>query len=81
MRVRVIEGEITADQFVRMSHDELRSVEQREADAKTSTEQGHRFISRTSLSFGVGNLALATLAALQTLRSIRAHVARRAALC
>ncbi|EKV19043.1 Transcription elongation factor S-II [Penicillium digitatum] len=38
LRVRVVEGEITSDQFVRMSHDELRSVEQREADAKIQKE-------------------------------------------
>lgn len=38
LRVRVLEGEITPDEFVRMSHDELRSVEQREADAKIQKE-------------------------------------------
>jgi transcription elongation factor S-II len=38
LRVRVLEGEITPEEFVRMSHDELRSVEQREADAKIQKE-------------------------------------------
>ncbi|KAJ6133517.1 hypothetical protein N7471_008732 [Penicillium samsonianum] len=38
LRVRVVEGEITAERFVRMTHDELRSVEQREADAKIQKE-------------------------------------------
>lgn len=38
LSVRVIEGEIAADDFVRMSSDELRSIEQREADAKIQKE-------------------------------------------
>jgi transcription elongation factor S-II len=38
LRVRVLDGEITAEKFVRMTHDELRSVEQREADAKIQKE-------------------------------------------
>jgi transcription elongation factor S-II len=38
LRVRVVSGEITAEQFVRMTSDELKSVEQREADAKLRKE-------------------------------------------
>ncbi|CAG7959921.1 unnamed protein product [Penicillium salamii] len=38
LRVRVLEGEISPEEFVRMTHDELRSVEQREADAKIQKE-------------------------------------------
>ncbi|KAJ5766750.1 uncharacterized protein N7511_004366 [Penicillium nucicola] len=38
LRVRVVSGEITADDFVRMTSDELKSVEQREADAKLRKE-------------------------------------------
>ncbi|KAJ5780378.1 hypothetical protein N7457_005538 [Penicillium paradoxum] len=38
LSVRVIEGEITGEQLVRMSSDELRSIEQREADAKIRKE-------------------------------------------
>jgi transcription elongation factor S-II len=34
LRTRVLAGQITPDEFVRMSSDELRSAEQREADAK-----------------------------------------------
>lgn len=59
LRVRVVSGEITPEQFVRMSHDELRSAEQREADAKIKKEnmdkamvaQAERSIS-TSLQCG-----------------------------
>ncbi|KAJ5114858.1 hypothetical protein NUU61_000617 [Penicillium alfredii] len=59
LRVRVLNGEIDPDRFVRMSSDELRSAEQREADNKIKKEnmdkamvaQAERSIS-TSLQCG-----------------------------
>lgn len=59
LRVRVLNGEISPERFVSMSHDELRSAEQREADAKIKKEnmdkamvaQAERSIS-TSLQCG-----------------------------
>lgn len=38
LRVRVVSGEITGEKFVRMTHDELKSDEQREADRKIEKE-------------------------------------------
>lgn len=38
LRVRVMNGEITPDHFIRMTHDELRSAEQRDADEKIKKE-------------------------------------------
>lgn len=59
LRVRVLSNEITAEQFVRMTYDELRSAEQREQDRKIQKEnmdkamvaQAERSIS-TSLQCG-----------------------------
>lgn len=59
LRVRVVSNEITPEQFVRMSHEELRSEQQRELDAKIKKEnmdkamvaQAERSIS-TSLQCG-----------------------------
>ncbi|KAJ5820286.1 hypothetical protein N7474_005877 [Penicillium riverlandense] len=59
LRVRVMSGEITPDHFIRMTHDELRSAEQRDADEKIKKEnmdkamvaQAERSIS-TSLQCG-----------------------------
>ncbi|RAL12247.1 transcription elongation factor DST1 [Aspergillus homomorphus CBS 101889] len=59
LRVRVLNGEVTADHFVRMTHDELRSAEQQERDRKIQKEnmdkamvaQAERSIS-TSLQCG-----------------------------
>lgn len=38
LRVRVLNGDVTPDQFVTMSHEELRSAEQREKDARIQKE-------------------------------------------
>ncbi|KAL5361229.1 transcription factor S-II, central domain-containing protein [Aspergillus floccosus] len=59
LRVRVLSGEVTPEHFVKMSHDELRSAEQREQDAKIQKQnmdkamvaQAERSIS-TSLQCG-----------------------------
>lgn len=59
LRVRVLNGDVTPEQFVRMSHDELRSAEQQERDRKIQKEnmdkamvaQAERSIS-TSLQCG-----------------------------
>ncbi|CAL5866081.1 uncharacterized protein PFLUO_LOCUS288 [Penicillium psychrofluorescens] len=59
LRVRVMSGEISPDHFIRMTHDELRSAEQRDADEKIKKEnmdkamvaQAERSIS-TSLQCG-----------------------------
>lgn len=59
LRVRVLEGEVTPDHFVRMTHEELKSAEQREQDRKIHKEnmdkamvaQAERSIS-TSLQCG-----------------------------
>ncbi|KAL2831085.1 transcription factor S-II, central domain-containing protein [Aspergillus cavernicola] len=59
LRVRVLTSEVTPEYFVKMSHDELRSAEQREKDAKIKKEnmdkamvaQAERSIS-TSLQCG-----------------------------
>ncbi|EYE96065.1 transcription elongation factor DST1 [Aspergillus ruber CBS 135680] len=59
LRVRVLNGDVTPDQFVTMSHEELRSAEQREKDARIKKEnmdkamvaQAERSIS-TSLQCG-----------------------------
>ncbi|KAI9371181.1 transcription factor S-II, central domain-containing protein [Aspergillus egyptiacus] len=59
LRVRVLSNEVTPERFVKMSHDELRSDEQREKDAKIQKEnmdkamvaQAERSIS-TSLQCG-----------------------------
>lgn len=59
LRVRVLSNEVTAEQFVRLSHDELKSAEQREQDRKIQKEnmdkamvaQAERSIS-TSLQCG-----------------------------
>lgn len=42
LRVRVLSGEVTADDFVRLSHEELRSAEQREQDRKIEKENMDR---------------------------------------
>lgn len=42
LRVRVLNGEVTADDFVRLSHEELRSAEQREQDRKIEKENMDR---------------------------------------
>ncbi|KAL4897590.1 transcription elongation factor [Aspergillus ambiguus] len=59
LRVRVLSGEVTPEHFVKMTHDELRSAEQREEDAKIQKQnmdkamvaQAERSIS-TSLQCG-----------------------------
>ncbi|ODM18568.1 hypothetical protein SI65_06440 [Aspergillus cristatus] len=59
LRIRVLNGDVTPDQFVTMSHEELRSAEQREKDARIQKEnmdkamvaQAERSIS-TSLQCG-----------------------------
>ncbi|PYH47892.1 transcription elongation factor DST1 [Aspergillus saccharolyticus JOP 1030-1] len=59
LRVRVLSGEVTAEHFVKMTHDELRSAEQQERDRKIQKEnmdkamvaQAERSIS-TSLQCG-----------------------------
>ncbi|KAL3475065.1 transcription factor S-II, central domain-containing protein [Aspergillus californicus] len=59
LRLRVLNSEVTPEQFVKMTHDELRSAEQREKDAKIKKEnmdkamvaQAERSIS-TSLQCG-----------------------------